>query len=69
MKALDDEVDIEAIFEEGTAIDDAMKEAFHEAVRKHIQAGQPLIVWRNGRVERVAPESLRDSQAAENAEP
>ncbi len=65
----DDTVDIEAIFEDGTAIDEAMNEAVQEAVLQHLHAGLPLIVWRNGRVEEVAPESVLSEQNQAKPDP
>jgi DhnA family fructose-bisphosphate aldolase class Ia len=52
-------VDIDAAFELGTPIDEAMNEAVAEAVRKHQQAGMPLVVWRNGRVEHIPAEMIK----------
>ncbi len=51
-------VDIDAAFELGTPIDEAMQEAFLEAVRRHQQAGAPLVFWRNGKVEYVPAEEV-----------
>ena len=56
----DASVDINAMFEDGTAIDEAMNEAVREAVRQHRLAALPLVVWRNGKVELVPVESLDD---------
>jgi hypothetical protein len=47
--------DIPAILADGTAIDAAVRAAAQDAVRQHRQAGQPLIVQRNGRIEEVDP--------------
>ena len=46
-------VDIAAAFELGIPIDEAMQEAFQEAVRQHLQAGLPLVVWRDGEIAHV----------------
>lgn len=35
---------------EKIAIEQAMREAAHEAVLRHQQAGQPLVVWHDGKV-------------------
>ena len=35
---------------EKIAIEQAMREAAREAVLRHQQAGQPLVVWRDGKV-------------------
>jgi len=51
----DEPVDIRQAFEDGTLIDEAMNEAAQEAVRRHREAGQPLVVWRNGKIELISP--------------
>ena len=43
-------IDIEKAFEEGTLIDEAMNEAVRQAVKRHRDAGMPLVVWRDGKV-------------------
>lgn len=40
--------DIEAIFREGTLIDRAIAAGAREAIRRHKQAGVPMVIWRNG---------------------
>lgn len=46
----DESIDIEQAFEEGTLIDEAMNEAVRQAVKRHRDAGMPLVVWRDGKV-------------------
>jgi hypothetical protein len=41
--------DISRLFRERTPIDEAMAAAFREAVLQHKRAGQPLVVWRDGK--------------------
>lgn len=36
----------------------ALREAVQEALGRHKLAGNPVAVWRNGRVEWVAPEDI-----------
>ncbi len=36
----------------------ALREAVQEALRRHKLAGNPVAVWRNGRVEWIAPEDI-----------
>jgi hypothetical protein len=36
----------------------ALREAVQEALRQHKLNGNPVAVWRNGRVEWVAPEDI-----------
>jgi hypothetical protein len=57
-------IDIHAAFELGTPIDEAMQEAFLEAVRQHQQAGLPLVMWRNGKVEHVPAEMIKSQTPA-----
>jgi hypothetical protein len=51
------EVDIEAAFEQGTLIDEAMEEAIREVIARHRQAGQPLVVWQDGKILLVPPDA------------
>ena len=52
----DTNVDIDAAFERGTPIDEAMDEAEREAILRHRQADVPLVTWREGRIVEVLPE-------------
>lgn len=52
------EVDIDAAFEQGTPIDEAMDEAIRAAVALHRQAGQPLVVWQDGKIVLVPPDAI-----------
>lgn len=52
------DVDIQQAFRQGTPIDEAMNQAFREAVLAHRRAGVPLIVWRDGRVQAVSPDEI-----------
>ena len=53
-------------FTEGTIIDDALAEAVEHALRDHKRAGNPIVVWRDGKVvwipanEIVLPEDAAD---------
>lgn len=40
---------------EGAALDRAMDAAFHEAVRRHRAANEPLVMWVNGESKHVSP--------------
>jgi hypothetical protein len=51
--------DIAATLRDGTAIDRAIEEAGYAVVRRHRQLGIPLVIWRDGRVVEVSPESVR----------
>jgi hypothetical protein len=52
------------LFAEGRAIDAAMRKAAQEAQRRHREAGQPMVVWRNGKTVLVAPENIPPSKKA-----
>lgn len=41
---------IASIFAEGTPIDEAIQAGVDEALRRHKQAGVPIVVWENGKV-------------------
>jgi hypothetical protein len=62
------EVDIDALFEEGTPIDEAMSEAARSAIELHRRMGVPMVVWRDGKVAYVTPEEL-DAQAERESPP
>jgi hypothetical protein len=49
---------IDEIFAEGTPIDDALRRAAQEAVRRHKLLGIPVVAWKDGRVVHVAPEDI-----------
>jgi hypothetical protein len=51
-------INIDAVFEEGTPIDEAIDEAFRAAVEKHRQLGLPLVVWRDGKIVEVMPDEI-----------
>ena len=51
--------DIAAILRDGTALDRAIERAGNAVVRRHRQLGVPLVIWRDGRVAEVPPESVR----------
>ncbi len=61
--------DIASIIEEGSAIDRAIVAARRRVIRRHRQAGVPLVIWRDGKVVEVPPESVDlpvdDSESAE----
>jgi hypothetical protein len=51
--------DIEAIFREGTLIDEALAEGAREALLRHKRAGCPIVVWENGKVVRIPASKIR----------
>ena len=50
--------DIDKIFEERTAIDEALDQAVRAALRLHRQAGNPVVIYRDGRAVWVTVEEL-----------
>lgn len=52
------EKSIDEIFKEGTPIDGALKKAVQEALIRHKQAGNPIVVWRDGKIVWLKPEEI-----------
>ena len=52
------EKSIDDIFKEGTPIDNALKKAVQEALVRHKQAGNPIVVWRDGKIVWLKPEEI-----------
>ena len=50
--------DAESVLRDGAAIDRAMIAARRRVIRRHRQLGVPLVIWRDGKVVEVAPESV-----------
>ena len=53
------ELTLEELFEDGRAIDEALKEAARDARRFHKALGNPMATWLDGRVVWVQPEDIR----------
>lgn len=51
--------DMAAIFREGTLIKKALAAGVREALRRHKQAGCPIVVWRNGRTVWVPADKIK----------
>ncbi len=51
-------VDIAKAFEAGTPIDSALRQAAQDAFMRHKRAGRPVVIWQDGRILRVKPETL-----------
>ena len=52
------EKSIGEIFAEGTLIDKALKQAVREAISQHKRAGNPIVVWRHGKMVWLKPEEI-----------
>lgn len=50
---------LDELFEDGSAIDEALKEAARDARRLHKALGNPMATWADGRVVWVQPEDIR----------
>ncbi len=50
--------EIDDIFREGTLIDKALMEGVREALIRHKQAGNPIVVWRDEKVVWLTPEEI-----------
>lgn len=50
--------DIASIIRDGTAIDRAIVAARRRVIQRHRQLGVPLVIWRDGQVVEVAPDSV-----------
>lgn len=60
------EKDIDHIFREGTLIDEALAAGVQEALRRHKEAGRPIVEWRDGRTVWVPPEEIKLHQSTPN---
>ena len=49
---------IDEIFEEGIPIDEALKQAVKKALLIHKQAGNPVVVWQDGKMVWLKPEEI-----------
>jgi mRNA-degrading endonuclease HigB of HigAB toxin-antitoxin module len=51
--------DITKIFKDGKLIDKALSNAVREALLQHKQAGKPVVEWRDGKANWIAPEDIK----------
>ena len=61
--------DIEALFVDGTEIDEALKQAVREAVLRHKLLGNPIATWRDGKVVWLEPEEIPIPEEHEHGRP
>jgi isoaspartyl peptidase/L-asparaginase-like protein (Ntn-hydrolase superfamily) len=57
------EKSIDEIFREGTSIDKALKQGVREALLRHKQAGNSIVVWRDGKIVWLKPEEIFSSNS------
>ena len=61
---------LDELFEDGRAIDEALKEAARDARRLHKALGNPMATWRRRPGRLVQPEDINiDDDSAEEPEP
>jgi hypothetical protein len=51
-------VDLDEVLADSRKVETALRDAVRQALLRHKQAGNPVVVWRNGKVEIVPPEGL-----------
>ena len=49
---------IDELFDEGAAIDEALKKAVRDALLKHKKLGNPIVVWDGSKVVWIPPEEI-----------
>lgn len=55
----DETPDIDRIFEEGVEVDRAFDRAIREALRQHKRAGNPVPIWKNGKIVWIPAKAIR----------
>ena len=51
---------LDQVFRDGTAIEEAVERAYRRAVRQHRQNGVPMVFWENGKIIEVPADQLPD---------
>jgi hypothetical protein len=66
----DSQPTIDELFEDGHAIDEALKEAARDARRFHKAMGNPMATWVDGQVVLIQPDDIVvDDEASPSAKP
>jgi hypothetical protein len=52
--------DLDQVFRDGTAIQEAVGRAYRRAVKQHRQNGVPMIFWKDGKIVEVPADQLPD---------
>ena len=66
----DNKSTLDELFEDGRAIDEALKEAARDARRLHKALGNPMATWRDGQVVLVQPEDINiDDDSEQEPDP
>jgi hypothetical protein len=61
----DNKSTLDELFEDGRAIDEALKEAARDARRLHKALGNPMATWEHGQVVWVRPEDINIDEDSE----
>jgi hypothetical protein len=56
-------VDIDALIAQGEPIKDAIRRGTREAMKRHIQAGVPMVSQKDGKTVMLSPEELKQMLA------
>jgi hypothetical protein len=62
------EKSVEELFEDGTEIDEALRQAVREALIVHKKLGHSIVVWEDGKLQWIPPEEI-DVEDGEAREP
>jgi hypothetical protein len=69
-RALRREPTVKELFEDGRAIDDALREAARDARRLHKALGNPMATWKDGQVVWIQPEDVQvDDEGSDPVSP
>jgi len=64
------EPSMDELWEDGRAIDRALREAVREALLRHKKLGESIVVWKDGKVVWVPPEEIEvEDLDADDADP
>lgn len=55
------QIDLEQILSDDSKIEMAVRRAVREAIASHKRAGNPIAVWREGKVVWLSPEEIPDA--------
>lgn len=55
------QIDLEQILSDDSKIETAVRRAVREAIARHKRAGNPIAVWREGKVVWLSPEEIPDA--------
>ena len=57
------DIDIDALIQEETPVTEAIRRGSLEAMKRHIQAGRPMVSYKDGQVIHIPPEELSEMLA------